>query len=407
MNKKIVSIFDKLWEVGAINPALMLMIILFSLAFGGYVIIPLFIYYLIIRGSVYDRQIEESVFKAKVRDDKIEVNGNTLDVFKIDIKGAINGPHDNFYMKFMIRMYDVTNKEYPIFSTIEEFQEVNSRVFFYESKMDELPYKGTLFNDWTGIIAIPKFLLEFPKKGNRRIKVEVFAIDALTRNILAKDSTEITYLAKEKGYIDRKNDIVYFEEMTIKTMMIVSASDGYMDEKEAKVIKNWVKKRISSYSEEYQSEHKEHLNKYIKEAYEEIQNGYIDIYDVLDDIENIASEGDKYELFQLCLDVAKADGEADTKELEIINEIADYIDLDEKQFRSMIEKSLPIHIHTGKQAPEQVIGITSSMSNDEIQKHLRVAFKKWNAVVAHNDAEKREQAEEMLKIITELRSKYK
>ena len=83
------------------------------------------------------------------------------------------------------------------------------------------------------------------------------------------------------------------------------------------------------------------------------------------------------------------------------------MNLDEKQFRSMIEKTLPVTIHTGEgQSPEEIIGIEPDMSREEIKKHLRDAYKKWNQRVANTDPKIREQANKMIDIITELRKKY-
>lgn len=360
-------------------------------------------------GKEVTKDIQDSIpdeFKMKVFDDRIEGDDFNWDTFKIDIKGIIEGRSDNFDMKFVVQMFDTTNGEYPILSTFEDFQETNSRAFFFESKVETLPYKETVLNDWFNVVSIPKFFLEFPKKGKRKIKIKVFVIDANTRNILAKDTMETTYMAEEKGYLDRAKDIEYFEEMAIKTAMIVSASDGNMDDDEANVVKDWIKRRLSYFNEDRQIEEKSRLNGYIREIYTDIESDDVDIYEVLEGIENIASEGEKFELFQLCLDVAQADGEADEAELKIIHDIAEYIDLDRKQFRSMIEKTLPVTMHTAEANDETLLGIDSSMTDKEVKKHLREQYKKWNSRVASNDAEVRKQAEKMIHLIAEARKKY-
>lgn len=356
--------------------------------------------------KILEKERKDNVFKTKVSSDTIEGEDFNWDTFKIEIKGIIDGPKDNFDVKFVVRMYDITDKESPILSTLEDFQKADSREFFYESSIESLPYKETLLKNWFSVISIPKFLLEFPKKGKRQIEIKVLAIDANTRDILAVDSTKVTYLAKEKGYLDRAKDIEYFEEMTIKTAMLVSASDGTMDDDEANVVKEWIKRRLSYFNEDRQAEEKSRLNGYIKDIFTEIESGDVDVYEVLEGIENIASEGEKFELFQLCLDVAQADGEADEAELKIIHDIAEYIDLDRKQFRSMIEKTLPVTMHTTEANDETLLGIDSSMTDKEIRKHLRVQYQKWNARVASKDVDIRKQAEKMIHLIAEARKEY-
>ncbi len=349
---------------------------------------------------------KQNVFQAKITEDKIDGEDYDWDVFNIQAKGIIEGPHDKFKVKFVVRAFDVTDEELPLFSTLEDFQAGDSRVLFYESEIDELPYQDTIFKDWWTVIRIPKLFLEYPRSGSRKIKFKVIVFDPTSRNIYIEDSVIITYTNNEDGYLDRADNVEYFEEMLIKTAMLVSASDGDMDANEASIVKSWIQKRLSGYNDHAVDEAKERLNSYVKDVYQEIKADSIDIYEVLEGIENIASEGEKFELFQICLDVAEADGEADDAELAIIHDIADYIDLDKKQFRSMIEKTLPVTIHVSQADDETLLGIDSSMSNKEVKKHLREQYQKWNARVASSDPATREQAEKMIHLIAEARKKY-
>jgi len=349
----------------------------------------------------------QNVFQAKVTEDNIQGEDYDWDVFNIKVKGIIEGPNDNFDVKFQVRVFDITDgEEIPVFTTLEEFQAEKSRVFWYESEIDEMPYQDTIFKDWWTVTKIPKLFLEYPRSGNRKIKFKVVVYDPVSRNIYKEDSVTISHQNEDTGYLDKEDNTEYFEEMLIKTAMLVSASDGEMDSNEANIVKSWIQKRLSHYNEAFQDSEKERLNSYVKDVYQEIKADSIDIYEVLEGIENIASEGEKFELFQICLDVAEADGEADDAELAIIHDIADYIDLDKKQFRSMIEKTLPVTIHVSQVDDETLLGIDPSMSNKEVKKHLREQYQKWNARVASSDSATREQAEKMINLIAEARKKY-
>ena len=348
-------------------------------------------------------------FRMKISNDTVEGDDFTWDVFDIKIRGPVTGAYANFKAKFIVQAFDTTDgSEELIFSTYEDFQEKNSEVFWYESDSMPFPYEHTIIQDWIQVVKIPKMFLTFPRKGYRKLKFKVYVVNATTDKIIVEDHTTVSYTNPDSGYTDSVEHREYLEEMMVKTAMLISASDGDMDDTEANIVKDWVKKRISRYNEDYQTEHKNRLNGYIKEAYTEIQNGSIDIYDVLDGIDNISSEGEKFELFQLCLDVARADGEADKKELEMIYDIADHMGLNENQVKSMIEKTLPITMHTGPLTPEEIIGINPSyMTKIEIKKHLMLEYKKWNQRVANTDPEIRKQAEEMIHMIADLRKKYK
>ena len=360
-----------------------------------------------VRGTGGSGGVPAENFKIRITNDKLKGDEFNWDVFKVEMRGSVSGPYDNINIKTIVQIFDVTDgSEETVLSTYEDFQRNDSEMFWYESNNWLLPYKDTVFNDWSQVIQVPKMFLVAPRKGLRQFKFKIFLVNASTDNILATSETKISYNNPDDGYVDAVDNRKYFEEMVVKSAMLVSASDGSMDASEARIVNGWIQKRISRYTESFQLEHKNRLNSYIKEVYDEIKSESIDIYDVLDGIENISSEGDRFELFQICLDVAQADGEADKKELEMVQAIAKYINLDEKQFRAMIDKTLPINIHTDPQTPEQILGISSEMTKSEIKKLLMKEYKKWNAVVAHTDEDKRKQAEGMIHIIASLRKKY-
>lgn len=356
-----------------------------------------------------EEELRQNPFQSMVDDDIIDIDEETKwDVLHIQMKGIINGPHDNFDLRFIAKLTDITDgKELPVLSTLDDFKSSDSDIFWYEGNVEKFPYESTILKNWVTVVRVPKIFLTCARSGNRKIKVEVFAVKGDSDTVLEKTSSEFSFFSENTGYEEKSENRDYFEEMAIKTAMLVSASDGSMDSTEAAIIKEWVRKRVNSYTEEYKEDEKKRLNSYLKEAYEEINNNSIDIYEVLEGIENIASEGEKFDLFELCLDVAKADGEADKEELQIINDIAKYINLDEKQFRSMIEKTLPITIHTSALSDEDLLGITSDMNKEEIRKHLRNEYRKWNQRIGASDPEVREQAEKMIHLIAEARKEYK
>lgn len=334
---------------------------------------------------------------------------NTLDIdcFEVKIQGAINAQSNNATVQFIAKMHDETNGEKePILSTIEEFQSDDSVVFSFQ-KSEELPYENTLISDWITIFKIPLLFLEFPKKGLRDISITFYIVNQ-QGNILEQAEHKIPFINEENGYLDALENRKKFEEVIIKTALLVSNSDGEMDNSEAEVIKHWVKTRLTGYNESVRNENKQLLNGYIKDGFNQVKNDEIDIHSILDEIHDIASDGEKYELYELCLKVASADGKAEQEELDLLDDITDYLDLDRVKLQSMLEKELPVNIYTNSiDDKESLIGITTEMDGRQIKKHLVKEYSKWNARVAHKDEKIRKQAEEMIQIIIDLREKYK
>jgi tellurite resistance protein len=215
---------------------------------------------------------------------------------------------------------------------------------------------------------------------------------------------------------------ISFEECAIQAALLVSASDDDIDRSELLAIRKWVNTRVEMIRQAGKSIdefrdiadiaaelQQEKFTNYIKECHIKVTNNSVDIYDTLKSIDNIVDdESQKYDLFQLCLDVANADGIADKREIAILDKITNtYLKLNKEKSQAMIEKSLPINIHQDKSNnKESIIGITNDMTNDEKQAHIRKQYMKWNTRTTSDEPKVREQAEEMINIIAELRTKY-
>ena len=350
--------------------------------------------------SSFNKNFRVNILQTK--EDKLD-----LDCFEIKIRGVIDAKLDNQTVQFIAKLYDETNgKKEPILSNVKEFQGDNS-IAFYFSKSERLPYKNTLINDWATVFKIPLVFLEFPKKGKRDISIE-FSVVNQQDNVLEKASHQISFFNNENGYLDLIKNRKKFEEVIIKVALLVSNSDNEMASSEADIIKRWVQARLTAYDENARDEHKQRLNGYIREGYNQVKNDEIDIHSTLDEINDIASDGEKYELYELCLKVASADGKAEQEELDMLDDITDYLNLDRAKLQSMLEKELPINIYTSSiENKEALVGITVDMDNKQIKKHLIKKYSKWNARVAHKDEKIRKQADEMIQIIIELKQKYK
>jgi len=195
---------------------------------------------------------------------------------------------------------------------------------------------------------------------------------------------------------------ILFEEMVVKSAMLVSACDYNLHPDEAYVIKTWIIDRVDTYPTSIQNEVKDRLNAYITEVYIALSNNEVDMQIILDGVEIVSNLKDRLELFQVCLDVASADGKVQEVELILIHKIIEYLKLDASVARSLIEKELPISNHVDLNE-NLVLGISSTMLDEEIQELLRVQYRKWNARVTSTSSDIRDQAEQMIHIIANVK----
>jgi len=114
---------------------------------------------------------------------------------------------------------------------------------------------------------------------------------------------------------------------------------------------------------------------------------------------------DRYDVLDLCLNVAKANGSVVAEELAALKNLASWLEVDADRFRAMMEKTLPVSMHQVKDA-EVTLGVTSDMSERETLQRLNKEYCKWNSRVTSSDPQVQAQADQMLKLIAEARVEY-
>jgi hypothetical protein len=131
----------------------------------------------------------------------------------------------------------------------------------------------------------------------------------------------------------------------------------------------------------------------------------LDTHKICKEIVEITSFAERYDILELCLYVAQANGFVAPEEAAILKNLASWLEVDTNRFRDMMEKILPVSMHEVKDA-EVILGVTSDMSKDRTRQQLNREYKKWNSRVTNSNPEIQAQADEMVKLIAKARSEY-
>ena len=103
-----------------------------------------------------------------------------------------------------------------------------------------------------------------------------------------------------------------------------------------------------------------------------------------------------------------ADGQADKREMKVINDVAEQLGIDSSELDKIRDKQI-IKLNTN---PEDIdtlslLGISSSLSDEEILEQLKKEFIKWNGRLnSLSDGEEKDNAQQMLDLIGKAREKY-
>ncbi|VGO23135.1 TerB family tellurite resistance protein [Pontiella sulfatireligans] len=339
-------------------------------------------------------------FKVRATKSTETFEGSQYEVIKVEMKGGITAPFQGYAATLSLTAMDVTGgKKEPIVCTLDALQLGDTPVLAFISDFP-LPYQANVLQNWIDVVSIPIDTLVFPRKGMRTVK---FLVDIKGTN--ASSTCTTTYDFKDAGYMEARENREKLEVYTVQLAFAVSSADGEVHQDEAHIIREWIRKRVEMSSDAEAA--KDRLNNTIKQELESFKCGKLrDVKDVCKLMLDVASVADRYDALELCLKVAQADGVAEEDELRMVNQLADLLGVDQDRFRAMRDKHFAavIQNQSGVLNVDELLGITSDMSEREIKKHLRQEFQKWNQLAAHKDAAKREQAKEMLDLIGQKRA---
>jgi tellurite resistance protein len=276
--------------------------------------------------------------------------------------------------------------------------------FSYKARLGKLPHKVTTLSDWTVIAQIRFDWLLFPRKGKRQLQFTTSIMSADNNQELACTQCEFTCENPAFGYINLQENIERTKILAVALAFAVSAADGKLYDCEIELIKNWARDNILENSASEQDENK--LDKALEKTIVFFRAGNkLDTYNICDEIVAIAPVAQRYDILELCLYVAQSKGSVTADEINLLKNMADWLEVDNERFRIMMEKVLPVDMHEVRDI-ETILGISSDMSKEKVRKHLNKEYSKWNSRVTNSDPDIQSQADQMLKLIAEARSQY-
>jgi len=313
-------------------------------------------------------------------------------------------------ISFVTQLLDVTDKdEKPkhVISSTERFQGEESSVFIDERKGPEVE-GGFGFIDPTVIGIIIKDILVPPKSGTRSIEVFLTIKDGNDDN-LETYSQPLQLVFDQKGYEESYEAREEAFTLDIQMAVFVAFSDNEFHKTEGALIKNWMTTTLEYFEDEDEERVKERFNKTFKKSFEQAKEGKLSLSNITKRFNEIGDDRLKYQAIELCLDVMAADGIADEGELEAIRKICNSLELDFDEVQKLKDvrlKDLKMRVTEGTSL-EELVGIQPNWDNDQIKKHIRSEFKKWNSRLtsSKNEGEKN-NVQEKLNLIAELRKKY-
>lgn len=359
--------------------------------------------------------------EVRFNDTTLDGDPNSPRVKQIEVKGLFPIAR-RVNAGFVISIFDEDGDSLkPVISIIEQFQEPYSVVFQHATELGPVS-EDQGFVSWVRVGVIFPDLLQPPFGGNREMVAVIRLIDlddppaishgyrgASTDGILWESVLKFSHEFDEKGYEEAAEHREEARGLAIRAGMAVAMADGSLDDSEGDILKGWITKEIAPYDEETRYGLKEQYNATMKAAFVDAKRGYLSLSDVTARLNEIGEKKTKYDAIELCFDIMAADGVADAEEMKVIRKVAEALELDLDEIEKLRDqKIIGLDTSVSQQASaEELLGIEPDWSDDEIKKHLRAEFQKWNnRLTTLPEGEERENAQRMLDLVSEARKNY-
>jgi len=334
-------------------------------------------------------------------------NSCGANAFTIEICGSIHAPRDTNHAGAHISITDMTEgieRAQPVRSQVKQWQEQGSAAFIYNADLGKLPYTDSTIWDWMQIARIEVGWLIFPRRGKRNLLFSVSIFSGESSEKIAGAKCTVNYDNTAVGYDDLPENIERARALAVPLAFAVSASDNKLYDCEVELIKKWARANIDVCQTSREAKRK--LEKALDKTVGFFRDGnQLDTFKICKAIAEITPVGERYDILELCMRVAQANGTVSAEEATLLKKLADWLEVDSNKFHSMMDEILPAGMHEVEDV-EAILGVTSDMDKEQTRKHLNKEYRKWNARVTSADPKIQSQADYMLKFIAEVRHEY-
>ena len=348
--------------------------------------------------------VDMSLLNCRVQISELKENNESYDAFNVDICGTIHAEKNGCQTFITISLNDVTDGSSAPVQTWTN--ESSMSAFCRRVELGRLPQEVTVLSDWRTVAQIRVDGLLFARKGKRSVQLEASISSVDGNKELSRTRCVFDYDNPAHGYQNLRENAERTKVLAVALAFAVSAADNELCQSEIELIENWARDNILENSDRATEKDARKLEKVFRRTVAFFREGNkLDTCRICEEIVELAPVAQRYDILDLCLYVARADGFVAAEESALLKDLAVRLEVDTEKFRLMMEKVLPLHMYEVKDV-EAILGLTSDMSNEKARRHLNREYSRWNARVTNTDPGIQSQADQMLKLITEARGQF-
>lgn len=270
------------------------------------------------------------------------------------------------------------------------------------------PGNRIYFEDWTstGILVFIDSLIG-PKGGDRTLYLDV---EIRQTDDFSIWRTEVPFpAALDLGYQDADERLAANQILSVQLAVAVASTSDGIGEVEIDVINNWIKTNTAELEPDERSKRRRALVSTLRTSQQRSNAGTLQISKLITKLKSEGTKTGRMMAVELCFTVMAADGIASADELQTVNKIAEKLEVDPQLFTAARDKSLSGLSGGAANTRDRyaILGIDTSADPETIRTQLSALYKKWSSrATTLTDPAKRKEAEDMLRLIAEVRAEH-
>jgi len=324
------------------------------------------------------------------------------------VRGELQAP-DSTQAAIRATIYDTeVGQESPV-ATHSKDQQANDSPMYCAVALVPYSYGNRIIHTgWesTGIPVIIDSLIG-PRGGERNLMLQVEVIQADGFILWRGEVPFKAYL--DFGYEDKDERLASDQAVSVQLAVAVAASTDGIHEVEIAAIKDWIKTNTEELNPEERSERRKALVATLRTAQQRAAAGTLQISKLITKLQNEGTRSGRMMAVELCFTIMAADGTASADELNTVDKIATKLEVDPQLLAAARDKSLSGLSGGAVDSRDRyaLLGIDKDAPPDETRAQLSALYKKWSSrATTLTDPAKRKEAEDMLRLIAEIRSEH-
>jgi tellurite resistance protein len=266
-----------------------------------------------------------------------EKSGMEADFISVQFRGVLPiNSTTNLAFIISILTKDNNGKVEPVLSMIDTFQHPKSIVFQDLTKIGKV-HENTGCEKWTTIGVVPTEILQPAFGGKQQLKITTMLIDAdrppkdFDDKGIALISCDYMHNFNIRGYQEEGDHVNKARVLSVQLGVAVAFSDGKFHQEESVILNHWINKMIGPYSKEKRMQLKIIYDNALKEACLLAENQDLNEEKICKELYEIGEDAQNYEALELAHEIMIANGEEDSKEMQMISKIAILLGINESE----------------------------------------------------------------------------